>query len=164
MAAILELRPRRTAVHPPCNMPLSERYRIRGNCLHGIAPLSLAQAPVADRAPAAGGAPGARRTAPASGGSSGRASRRTVLEPSGDRWRVSQAIETISEALRTVARAWARGRRSTWKTIGAGPAARLLRPPVVCVTSAATSGVLAVNTIRLTRRKRASDLVFICCR
>jgi hypothetical protein len=47
--------------HPPCDMPRSERRRIRGNCLDGIALPSLAQAPVA------GGAPAAGRGAPASG-------------------------------------------------------------------------------------------------
>src|ERR1700733_6009991 len=62
-------RPRRTAVgdnrgsHPPCDMPRSERCRIRGNCLDRIALLSLAQAPVADGALRVG------RAAPASGGS-----------------------------------------------------------------------------------------------
>jgi hypothetical protein len=34
-------------------MPRSERCRIRGNCLHGIALLSLAQGPVAAGAPGA---------------------------------------------------------------------------------------------------------------
>jgi hypothetical protein len=36
-------------------MPRSERCRIRGNCLHGIALPSLAQAPAADGAPGAAG-------------------------------------------------------------------------------------------------------------
>ncbi len=47
--------------HPPCDMPRSERCRIRGNCLQGIALPSPAQAPAAGRAPGAG------RAAPASG-------------------------------------------------------------------------------------------------
>ena len=38
-------------------MPRSERCRIRGNYLHGIALPFLAQAPIADGTPAAGGAP-----------------------------------------------------------------------------------------------------------
>jgi hypothetical protein len=53
-------RPRRTAVRdnrrprPPCDMPRSERCHIRGNCLHGITLPSLAQVPVAGRAPGDG--------------------------------------------------------------------------------------------------------------
>jgi hypothetical protein len=49
-------------------MPRSERCRIRGNCLHGIALPSLAQAPVA-------------------GGASGRRG----WSPSGDRWGFGRA-------------------------------------------------------------------------
>src|SRR5580692_12929069 len=56
-------------------MPRSERCRIRGNCLHGIAPLSLAQAPVA------GAAPAADRAAPAWGGRSGRSEPPNGVEP-----------------------------------------------------------------------------------
>jgi hypothetical protein len=47
-------------------MPRSERRRIRGNCLDGIAPLSPAQAPVA------GGAPAGWSRRPRVGGSPGR--------------------------------------------------------------------------------------------
>jgi hypothetical protein len=60
------------------------------------------------------------------------ASRRTGLSPSGDPLRLGERSMPVSKALGTVARAWAReagGRatRPSWKTIGAGPAARLLR-------------------------------------
>jgi hypothetical protein len=80
---------------PPCDMPRSERGRIRGNCRQRIALPSLAQAP------AAGGAPAHRAGA----------SRRTGLSPSGDRWAgLGERSKAVSEDLRTVARAWARGR------------------------------------------------------
>ena len=112
---ILSNRPRRTAVHPPCDMPRSERCRIRGNCLDGIALPSLAQAPVA------GGAPAAGRAAPASGGSSGRSEPSNGLEPfrrplAG----LGERSKAVSEALRTVARAWASGKAEHGRRSGPG--------------------------------------------
>jgi hypothetical protein len=114
-------RPRRTAVgdnrgpHPPCDMPRSERCRIRGNCLHGIALPSPAQAPASRRAPDAGGAPGDSRAARRRAAHRARASRRTgssLRRPLGG---FGRAVESRPEGLRTVAKAWARGRRSSDK-------------------------------------------------
>jgi hypothetical protein len=79
-------------------MPRSERCRIRGNCLDGIALPSPAQAPVADGAPGAGQSGPRPRTAHRAGAS------RTGLSPSGDRWRVWAGSGPAVEALRTAAR------------------------------------------------------------
>ena len=82
------------------------------------------------RAPAAGRAPGDARAAPALGGSSGQSEPSNGLEPfRRPLGRVWASGEGRQRALRTVARAWGAGGRATtsnWKTIGAGPAARLL--------------------------------------
>jgi hypothetical protein len=56
-------------------VPRSERCRIQGNCADAIPGHARGQAP------AAGGAPGAARTAPASGGSSGPREPSNGLEP-----------------------------------------------------------------------------------
>ena len=106
-------------------MPRSEHCRIRGNCLNGIVLLSLAQVPAAD------GAPGDGRAAPASGGSSGRSEPSKGLEPfRRPLGRSGERSKPVSEALRTVARhgrgAGGRATRPSWMPIGAGPAARLL--------------------------------------
>ena len=80
-------------------MPRSERGRIRGNCLHGIALPSLAQAPAAGGAPAAGrasaagGAPGAGR-APGVGRLIGPERRRTGLDFQAAAGRVGRAVES----------------------------------------------------------------------
>jgi hypothetical protein len=71
--------------------------------------------------------PGAGRAAPASGGSLGRSEPSNGLEPfrrplAG----LGERSKAVSEALRTVAR-HERATRPSWKTIGAGPAMRLLR-------------------------------------
>jgi hypothetical protein len=107
-------------------MPRSGRCRIRGNCLDGIALLSLAQAPVAGAAPAAarasaaGGASGAGRAPPAGAAPRAGASRRTGLSPSRRPLAVlGERSKAVSEALRTVARAWAsegRARRQSGPT------------------------------------------------
>jgi hypothetical protein len=101
-------------------MPRSERCRIRGNCLHGIALPALAQAPVVDGAPGAG-REGRRRAARRAG-----ASRRTGLSPSGDHWRVWAGGRKPSAWLWGPSRGHGPATRPSWKTIGAGPAARLL--------------------------------------
>ena len=97
-------RPRRTAVR---NLPIrlttcldrsaALPCRIRGNCLHGIALPSLAQAPVADAAPCAD------RAAMASGLSSGRSEPSDGLSPSGERRSLGERSKAVSEAQRTVA-------------------------------------------------------------
>jgi hypothetical protein len=86
-------------------MPRSERCRIRGSCLHGIALPSLTQAPVAGGAPVASERPAlVERSRPELQSLAERlalverprrwaahwtgASRRTGLSPSGGRWRV----------------------------------------------------------------------------
>ena len=82
-------------------MPRSERGRVRGNCLQGIALPFLAQAP------AAGGAPAAGQAAPASGG----------------RWGagLGERSKAVREALRTVTGAWAGAggvsgrKRASWR-------------------------------------------------
>jgi hypothetical protein len=84
--------------YPPCDMPRSERCRIRGNCLDGIALPSLAQAPVARAAERLA----LVRRPPASGDSSDRSEPSNGLEPSGDRRRV-----------------WASGRKADSKGMGA---------------------------------------------
>jgi hypothetical protein len=96
-------------------MPRSERCGIRGNCLDGIAMLSLAQAPVAGGAAGGRGALGAGRTALASGGSSGR-SEPSGLEPfrrplGGFR----RAVESRQRGSKNRGEAWAGGRRSSDK-------------------------------------------------
>ena len=64
--------------HPPCDMPRSERCRIRGNCLHGIALPSMAQAPSRRRSAWRWSTRPARPERALEGG----------LSPSGDPWRV----------------------------------------------------------------------------
>jgi hypothetical protein len=66
-------------------MPRSERCRSRGNCLHGIALLALAQAPVAGGAVPASGEVLALGERPGVGRLIGRSGRRTGLSPAGDR-------------------------------------------------------------------------------
>jgi hypothetical protein len=103
-------------------VPRSERGRIRGDCLHRIALLSLAQAPVA------GGGPGAARAARRRAVVGAGASRRTGLSPSGDPLgRAWASGRKPSASLSGPWRGHRRATRPTWKTIGARPAARLLR-------------------------------------
>jgi hypothetical protein len=131
-------------------MPRSERCRIRGNCLHGIALPSRAQAPVADRAPGAGRgsclgrppaagrapaggrAPGAGRAVPASGGSSGRSE---GLSPSGDR----RAVESRQQGSENRSEGMGERQGPSWKTIG-GRAARAGRASQARLTEAAGFG------------------------
>jgi hypothetical protein len=88
-------------------MPRSERCRIRGNCLDGIALPFLAQAPVAG-GPCRRRRPGAGRAPPALGGPSGRSEPSNGLEPFGRPLAgLGERSKAVSEALRTVARAWA---------------------------------------------------------
>jgi hypothetical protein len=104
-------------------MPRSERCRVRGNCLDGIALPSRGQAP------AAGGPPGAGRAAPTAHRAG--ASRRRGLSPSRRPLGLGERSKAVSDSLRTW-RGHGRGGQAierqgrSWKTIGPGPAARLL--------------------------------------
>ena len=95
-------------------MPRSERGRVRGNCLQGIALPFLAQAPAADEAGSAERQALVERprrrawrwlSGPASDGASGR--REPGLEPfSRPLAGLGERSKAVSEALGTVARAW----------------------------------------------------------
>jgi hypothetical protein len=125
-------RPRRTAVYPPCDMPRSERCRIRDNCLHVIALHSLAQAPVARAEPL----PPAERLALVErprrlAAPRAVASRRMGLSPSNDRWAGKRPF--VRQEVRE------RGRQSRYRRAspGAGEKSGLIEAAVELVLAEA---------------------------
>jgi hypothetical protein len=113
-------------------MPRSECGRVRGNCTDATPGHARGQAPVAGRAPGAverscrrpeslALVERLRRRAAHRAG----ASRRTGLSLSGDRWRVGRAVDGRQRGSEDRGEGNGRATRPSWKTIGAGPAARL---------------------------------------
>jgi hypothetical protein len=78
------------------------------------------------RGPAGSRRPEGSRSTPDHAAGKTQARVRAVIPPSGGHMGSRRQPKAVSKALRTVARAWARGRgratRPSWKTIGAGPA------------------------------------------
>jgi hypothetical protein len=148
-------------------MPRSERCRIRANCLQGIAaPFPCASSCRRRKRLSLDERPGVGRLVGPSGRLKGLESFR---RPGAGGWRT---VKAVSEALRTVARARASDKqRPSWKTIGAGPAARLGagaaragRDSQAGLMEAAGLGLAGLGAIRWSlERAKARSGALKCC-